>query len=126
MTVSRQKATLKKQERLKTNREFERVLSHGMTAADRNILVFVLPNNLAFSRIGCAVSGKWGGAVQRNRLKRIFREGFRLAKHEIQTGLDIVIVPRKDSREMKLAGVMDSLKRLAPKAAKRFNEEPVD
>jgi ribonuclease P protein component len=126
MTLNKQRATLRKQERLKTNREFERVLSGGMTAADRNILVFVLPNNLAFSRIGCAVSRKWGGAVQRNRLKRIFREGFRLAKHEIQAGLDIVVVPRKDWREMNLAGVIESLKRLAPKAAKRFNEEPVD
>jgi ribonuclease P protein component len=126
MTLHKQKATLNKQERLKTNREFERVLSQGMTAADRNILVFVLPNNLAFSRIGCAVSKKWGGAVQRNRLKRLFREGFRLAKHEIQVGLDIVIIPRKDWREMELDGVVESMKRLVPRAAKRFNEEPVD
>lgn len=126
MSVSKQKATLKKEERLKSNRDYERALSKGMIAADKSILVFVLPNNLPYSRIGPAVSKKWGGAVQRNRLKRLFREGFRLAKREIQTGLDIVVVPRKDWREMELDHVVESLKRLAPKAAKRFNEEAVD
>jgi ribonuclease P protein component len=126
MMTEKPKATLKKEERLKTNRDFERVLSDGMTAADRNILVFVLPNNLPYNRIGPAVSKKWGGAVERNRLKRLFREGFRLAKQDMQVGLDIVVVPRKTWREMKLAHVIESLKRLAPKAAQRFNEEPAD
>ncbi len=120
------KFTLGKDERLRTNRDFERGLSDGIRVADRNIVVFVRPNGLPHSRIGPAVSKKWGKAVQRNRLKRLFREGFRLVKSGLPKGVDVVVMPRKGSREMKLEDVMTSLKRLVRKTVRRFNERPAD
>lgn len=126
MAARTEKTSFGKEERLRTNRDFERVLTGGMTAADANVLVFVLPNGLTQSRIGPAVSRKWGKAVQRNRLKRLLREGFRLTRNELPAGIDIVAMPRKNARKMKLENVMASLKRLVPRALRRFHEEPAD
>ncbi len=126
MTARTEKTSFGKEERLRTNRDFERVLTGGMTAADANVLVFVLPNGLTQSRIGPAVSRKWGKAVQRNRLKRLLREGFRLTRNELPAGIDIVAMPRKTARKMKLENVTASLKRLVPRALRRFHEEPAD
>ncbi len=126
MAARTEKTSFGKEERLRTNRDFERVLTGGMTAADANVLVFVLPNGLTQSRIGPAVGRKWGKAVQRNRLKRLLREGFRLTRNELPAGIDIVAMPRKTARKMKLENVTASLKRLVPRALRRFHEEPAD
>ena len=46
------------------------------------------------SRIGISVSRKIKGAVVRNRIKRIFKESFRLNRNDYPQGADIVIVVR--------------------------------
>ena len=48
------------------------------------------------SRIGISVSRKIKGAVVRNRIKRIFRESFRLHRIDYPQGADIVIAVRPD------------------------------
>jgi len=52
-------------------------------------------NGLPHLRLGLSVSRKYGGAVQRNRLRRLYREAFRLTRHEMPVGLDLVLIPRK-------------------------------
>ena len=44
--------------------------------------------------MGLVTGRKVGGAVERNRIKRRLREIFRLNKHRLAPGLDIVFVPR--------------------------------
>lgn len=56
--------------------------------------VIALPNGLGRSRLGIAATRKLGGAVVRNRAKRLVRELFR--QGEIPAGLDIVVIPRPD------------------------------
>lgn len=57
-----------------------------------NIKVFAKPNELAYPRLGLAISRKkTGNAVIRNRIKRIARESFRLQQHKLQS-IDIVII----------------------------------
>jgi ribonuclease P protein component len=56
--------------------------------------VFVLPNNGPAARLGVAATRKIGSSVDRNRAKRLAREVFR--RHKMETGLDIVIVPRRE------------------------------
>lgn len=53
-----------------------------------------LPNTRGESRLGIAATRKLGGAVVRNRAKRLVRELFRNA--DVPRGLDIVIIPRPD------------------------------
>jgi len=56
--------------------------------------LFVRPNGLDAARLGIAATRKLGGAVQRNRAKRVVRELFR--GHKPGTGLDVIVVPRQE------------------------------
>jgi len=58
-------------------------------------LIF-LQNNRGMSRIGISVGRKIKGAVVRNRIKRIFKESFRLHRETYPQGADIVITVRPD------------------------------
>jgi len=52
----------------------------------------VAPNVCSHARLGLAVSGKYGNAVKRNRLKRCLRNAFR--QHEIRKHpVDILVIP---------------------------------
>jgi ribonuclease P protein component len=65
--------------------------------------LFVLPNNLRFSRLGIAATRKLGGAVRRNRAKRLVREFFR--RNKIAPGLDVVVVPRREALDVDYAAL---------------------
>ena len=56
--------------------------------------LFVLPNQRAVGRLGIAATKKLGGAVQRNRAKRLIREVFR--RNNIAPGFDVVVVPKRE------------------------------
>lgn len=56
--------------------------------------VFVLDTDAPAARLGVAATRKLGGAVKRNRAKRLAREVFR--RHKPAGGHDIVIVPRRE------------------------------
>src|SRR5579875_2736240 len=58
------------------------------------LVLFSLPNNLPHARLGLSVGRGVGIAVQRNRIKRLLREAFRLRDPQVGAGLDVVIVVR--------------------------------
>ncbi len=84
---------LYRRERLATRREFQRVLESGASLFARGIRFRFAPNDLGWSRLGMTVSRRAGGAVERNRIRRLLREGFRLAKADLPAPVDIVASP---------------------------------
>ncbi len=81
--------------RVRKRRDFQRAFAEGRRAHDGPLVVWVMPNGLDVTRLGLIVSRKHGGAVRRNRLKRILREAFRLSQHDLPPGYDLLIAPQR-------------------------------
>lgn len=90
------KIEMKKINTLKKNYEFKRVLNKGQYYYGKYIQFFIIKNNIKENRIGIAVSSKIAGAVERNRIKRLIRENYRIfIKDKILKGYDFVFVWNK-------------------------------
>ncbi len=79
-------------ERVRRRPEFQRVYEQGERVRARLMTAVVLLTERPVSRLGIAATRKLGGAVVRNRAKRLVREVFRRA--HVPPGLDIVVIPR--------------------------------
>jgi ribonuclease P protein component len=82
---------------LKNNYEFRRLYTKGRSAASPYAVVYCRENRSPVNRLGLTVSTKLGKAVRRNRVRRRYREIYRLNEVKFQTGYDIVIVARLKS-----------------------------
>jgi ribonuclease P protein component len=80
--------------RLRTGAEFDAVFKRGARLEGRLFLLVAAPNRLHHDRLGLAVSRRVGGAVQRNRARRLLREGFRRLLPV--PGVDLVVVARPE------------------------------
>jgi len=112
-------------EHLKKGAQFERVYDRRRSVSNDWLIVYACENGLAYSRIGMSVGRKWGGAVVRNRIRRMYREAYRLARTEVPTGLDLVLIPRT-AKPPELTEMVRSLPKLIRNAARRLEprEQP--
>jgi ribonuclease P protein component len=61
-----------------------------------HFLLILRKNNKDARRLGLVVGRKVGGAVSRNRIKRLIREFFRLNKEKIPESSDLIVLAKKD------------------------------
>ena len=109
-------------EHLRRPSEFRRVYDRRRSVSDSWLIVYACENELPYARLGLSVSRKVGQATHRNRLRRLYREAFRLTRHEMPTGLDLVLIPRR-SDEPPLATLLHALPKLVRQAAKKIAQD---
>jgi ribonuclease P protein component len=110
-----------KSHRLKSPADFRRVYERRRSASNGRLTVFGCENDLGLTRLGLSVSRKVGGAIVRNRWKRMLREAFRLSREKLPAGLDLVVVA-KDSTPPELNWLLEELPRLADQVARRLKK----
>lgn len=83
---------MKGEQHLAKAAQFARVFSKGGSLVNHLVVLKTLPNGLALSRYGLTVGRRLGGAVVRNRVKRLLREIMRQTL--LRPGRDIVLIAR--------------------------------
>ena len=108
---------------IKEHHLYNKTFQKGKRSSGRYVSVYVLrdlaakrlakenPQKKPYNRFGVAVTKRVGGAVQRSRVKRILRAGYRAVEPELKTGFLVVVTPRNGILEAKSTDVEKDLRR---------------
>jgi ribonuclease P protein component len=111
-----------KRSRLSRSADFDRVYREGRSHASRYLVVYALraPVQGGVPRLGVSDRKMVGGAVDRNRMKRLLREAFWTVADDLPEGFDFVLVARPDASELASergeAGIQEALRDVLGKA----------
>ena len=100
-------------ESLKKNADFQYVYKNGKSYANKYLVMYVLENNKEINRLGISASKKVGNSVVRHRFARLVRESYRLHENIFNSGLDIVVVARKDAASVGYCEIESALLHLS-------------
>ena len=104
--------------RLTHRSEYDRVKRNGVTQRGKLVILNVMPmENSSRWRAGIVTSGRIGGAVVRNRVRRRLREIVRRHQHELREGVWFVIIARHEAVTTTYAALEDEWLRLARRAS---------
>jgi ribonuclease P protein component len=87
---------LKKKDRLRKRTEYLLVQREGERIHLQDLLALCLARE-GQRRLGVTASGRVGGAVERNRLRRLIREIWRTERHRLPEGYDVVFVAKRSA-----------------------------
>ncbi|WP_372870783.1 ribonuclease P protein component [Shewanella sp.] len=113
--------TFTRELRLLTPAQFQAVFSNPIKASSAEITLLAIPNTQEHPRVGLTVPKKQvKRAHDRNRVKRVIRERFRLQQHELPS-LDIVVLVRKGVMDLDNEALHKLVDKLWRKLSRRFN-----
>lgn len=117
------RATFRPHERINAPADFRRAFDRKRSASDPFLVVYGVENGCDHPRLGISISRKKvRRAHDRNRVKRLLREAFRLSKAELPVGIDLVVVPRHGGLTFEAA--RQGLPALARAIARRIGLRP--
>ena len=90
-------------EHIRRRAEFQLAYTRGLRVHGRLATLFILATEMPVGRLGIAATKRLGGAVERNRAKRLIREVFR--RHKIAPGFDVVVVPKRELLDASLTAI---------------------
>lgn len=100
---------------LKKNESFRQVYNRGKSMANRQLVLYHLPNNMEENRVGFSISKKYGKAVERNKLRRRLKEILRKCEMD-KAGYDFVFIARLGARELDYHALEKSVNHLFRKS----------
>ena len=86
--------TFSKNQRVRSRVEFSAVFDQGIRQARGPLMAVAVPTDRPHPRLGLSVPKRVGTAPQRNRIKRLLREAFRLMQHDLPRPYDLIVVVR--------------------------------
>jgi ribonuclease P protein component len=104
-------ASFKKQDRILKRSEFLKISEIGRRCHSKLFILLYVERKQACTRLGVIVTKKVGGAVQRNRIKRLCREFFRLNRHRWSRPYDVVLIARRTAAQATNAEIRSSLEK---------------
>ena len=106
---------MKYSESLKKHKDFELVYKEHNSLANRFLVMYIRDNGYLKNRIGISVSKKVGNSVVRHRITRLIRESYRLNETLFRRSIDIVVVARKNAKDISYEDIKNSLIHLGGK-----------
>lgn len=104
-------------ERVRRRVEYQKIYDQGSRVHSRYFTLFSFPNQLPHGRLGIAATRKLGGAVVRNRAKRLIREVFR--RNKLAPGVDLVIVPKRELLDADLTAIETEFRNTLERSLRR-------
>ncbi len=101
---------------MKYNLDFKRLYSRGKSIAAGYLVLYYQKNKLNRNVLGITVTKKFGKAVQRNRMRRLIRECYRLRESEMHLGYNLVLVARNRAIDANFGQIDRDLRYLLKKS----------
>lgn len=115
---------MKRNFRLTRSTDFKRVRNAGKSYAHPLVVLVAVRSTEDRPRVGVTAGRSVGGAVQRNRAKRLLREAMRMLLPEIRPGWDLILIARQALPAATYGQVQAALSQLIRRAALFAPEQP--
>ena len=112
-------ASFRPAEHVRKRAEFELIYQTGFKRSGRLMTLFTKERDGGVARLGIAATRKMGGAVERNRAKRVVRELFR--HHKPAAAIDLVVIPRREMLDAPYEKVEAEFRSLLSRSPRRVN-----